>query len=456
MISSIALVPYWLADSPHQIVLSDHYWWFQHLHEYSVVIYVGPYIASGMSQHAGKKIICIKTTSLVFDLQEIFLDGLYSYGIVPQDITLYWHVIEASATCRVSNTSILNCPKVCVIGDTHHMHKPITSLYPYLRTETFTHNCCSHNQYNPFFEVYLGTDSIDFPFVLPPVGSADTYSDRSEFCSTSSLYYYGSTRSVHHIHRSRIVNLLLLRAEMANRLIICPRQTFGQWQKAIQRRHHNLTCSLNGTFSFQTFLPMLGGACLYTDRISKANWVGSIMVDGANCVIYSTAEQLLERYLYLMQTPSEAYSISHNARISLQPFLRDTYTLQKLWTAGPPRDRVLSTSEELSLRSLLSSHLQTYGHDDLVRCVEIFESVQEAHRCFSKVTVKIFTSNQYGRDAFDRQNSILEIIETSCRLLPRCKTIRMQAYDLSSSLPPRPLQLDITANEADIIEQIYF
>jgi hypothetical protein len=201
---------------------------------------------------------------------------------------------------------------------------------------------------------------------------------------------------------------------------------------------------------------MLGGACLYTDRISKANWVGSIMRDGSNCVIYNSAEQLIDKFLYLLSNPSEACSISYNAQESLQPFLRDTSTLQKLWTAGPPRDRVLCTSEERRLASLLIRHLHLYGLEEIIRCIEIFENVQEAHRRFWLLTVKIIKSQQSSGDGVYRENSILDIIETSVKLLPRCRVIRMPRHELGSPMNPKTLRLDLETDSGEIISHIQF
>ena len=129
---SIALVPYWLSDNPHELEKSDHLWWLDHLNYYEVTIFIGPNIKTNMSSREGKERLSICTNLFEIDLMEIFRNTLGPLGIRSSDITLYWHVLEAAATCRVSNINILDCPRICVIGDTHHMQNPISSLYAYL------------------------------------------------------------------------------------------------------------------------------------------------------------------------------------------------------------------------------------------------------------------------------------------------------------------------------------
>ena len=97
----IAIVPYWISDNPHVIEDSDHHWWLSHLKMFDVIVYFGPYIATDFSSSANKKIVSIRTASLHIDLQLVFECHLNAIGITPEDIGLYWHVIEVASTCRV-------------------------------------------------------------------------------------------------------------------------------------------------------------------------------------------------------------------------------------------------------------------------------------------------------------------------------------------------------------------
>lgn len=391
---NIAIVPYWLNDNPHDLEKSDHLWWLDHLNDYDITIFIGPYIKTNMSRREGKERLSICSNIFEINIIEIFRNTLVPLGIRPSDITLYWHVLEAASTCRVSNINILDCPRICVIGDTHHMQNPISSLYAYLFSQSFTHICCSHNQYNPFFSAVLGLKAIDFPFTLPNDLVRGNNWDGSTI-RDQILYYYGSLVSRHHLHRSRIVNELLSDTRINNNFITKSRMSFSHWKTSVQRPHHNVTCSLNGTFSFQTFLPMLGGACIYTDPISDSNWVGTELKGGYNCIVYNSSSDIIEQFLKNKKSLEKTKLIGTRAHNSISKYLKPIKIMQQDWIKGIPEERILTTNKEAILERTIKSHIKDYGVEDVIRLVKIFEICQEIHRLewAPKAELKIFLSH---------------------------------------------------------------
>ena len=426
--SRIALVPYWLCDQPHNLHFSDHRWWLDHLQMFDCIVFVGPYIHDAIwLAEDGRRRISIKTDSLFVDIQEVFKNSLSPLGINPNHVSLYWHVMEVAATCRVVNLQILSCPRICVIGDTHHMNRPITGLYEYLKSETFTHVCCSHNQYNPFFSAVFNLMSIDFPFAL----SENTSSQISPAAQTSfdhHLYYYGAILSSHHKHRSKIVNSLLVDCRVSNDFLVSSRMGFNQWSQAVQRPHHNLTCSLNGTFSFQTFLPMLGGACLYTDPISKANWVGSQLISEVNCLVYYSSAGLVDSFLRYRGHSPELRLISDSAKSSISQYLKPLCLLRCEWLNGVPEERCLTSGDESLLESRIKSHLTKYGYEETVELIKIFEDVQELHRQQWSISVFIYIHSVLSKQALKMVSS-QRVLASMLAILPRCQiTLNQQPH----------------------------
>ena len=270
MTKKAALIPYWLVDDPSDLDSSDHRWWFTPLENYDTLIFIGPFIRTIVKESGQKKVIMLQTNSFAFKLDKALWDFLHSINITRSDINLYWHVMEASATCRVYGLNQLKCEKVAVIGDTHHMRNPISSIIEYLGQEDFTHVCCSHNQYNPFFAASLNLKSIDFPFCFPPdyKKQADKEGGTIKADFGQVINYYGDTLSPHHFHRSFIINCLMRAKED---IIIHGRSSFTAWIDKISTSQMVLTCSLNGTFSFQQFLPMLYSSIVFTDPLSQSN-----------------------------------------------------------------------------------------------------------------------------------------------------------------------------------------
>jgi hypothetical protein len=419
MKESIALIPYWLADNPHTIEISDHYWWLKHLEGFDKVLYCGPYIDDNISRTNYQTRYSLKTASLTYELQEIYIRKIRGLGIELGQITLYWHVIEAAATCRVIGLHLLSCPKICVIGDTHHMHRPISSLYEYLSSEPFTHVSCSHNQYNPFFSAILGLKTVDFPFMLPNMFYARNISYR--IGGFTSLNYYGSVLSIHHIHRSVIINRLLIDPKVSVRVNLHGRFGFNRWASLVMQPHLNLTCSLNGTFSFQTFLPMLGGAVIYTDPISKANWVGSVLKDGTNCEIYTSVEDIRSKLLNIDGRESEMTRIGTTARNDICSFLKTEDEIISMWRHGLPSQRTLITERELRLHRWLIECILKNGKPLVVSLIKLFEDVQELHRIHWLLEAKI-SCNVCEETRAKNSIAIARCICGMISLLPRVKT----------------------------------
>ena len=232
--------------------------------------------------------------------------------------------------------------------------------------------------------------------------------------------------SSHHIHRSRIMNELLLEPRLAKELTLCGRSSFDEWCSKVLRPHNNVTCSLNGTFSFQTFMPMLGGAYVYTDPISKANWIGSVLASEVNCIIYNSSSEIAEHYLHRNKF-SSADSIGLNAHNTVANFLVPLPNLQQRWYHEVPSERILYTQNEVELRELLLHHKTEHNLDDLISLVNIFEAVQELHRLHWLIEAEVKISFGFdGQRAKARAISKQKVFQSMLGILPRCQQTRKQ------------------------------
>ena len=413
------LIPYWFCHNPHSEIESDNHWWLSHLNQYDIRIYAGPFVENGSSIAEGRMIVTIKTSALHFDLIEID-ERLRQYARIRiEDISLYWHVIEVLGTCRVRGLDRLRCPKICVVGDTHHQNNPISGLYSYLMCEKFTHVCCSHNQYNPFFSGTLGLQAIDFPFTQ--ISVKDSAGTRVEDLAVGTMHYFGTILSKHHIHRSKLVNRLLASETMGDRIEIHKRSSFTDWAKSVNGFHHNLTCSLNGTFSFQTFLPMLGGAIVYTDPISNANWVGAVLENGVNSIVYGNIGDVDRLFGLYSQREDISRSIGRNARSIISEILPTVDIVSREWYSGVPGHRRLTTSYEHRLHMLIEKLRMSDGFGAVEESVKVFERIQELHRRQWDVRVAFIKSSERG---VDRETAALkrDVVEAMIGILPRCNS----------------------------------
>lgn len=407
MEAKIALIPYWLRDNPYQLDKSDHRWWFTPLKGFNTIIFIGPFVKTSEKMVRGKKIITIQTDSFYFELGTKFWSYLKSHDVYRQDIDLYWHVMEAAATCRVANLTQLECPKVAVIGDTHHMKNPISSLIAYLRSECFTHVCCSHNQYNPFFAASLSLQSLDFPFCFP-----ESYEDNclkqvnADLKSNTAINYYGSSLSPHHLHRSCVLNQLM-RANAD--LIVHARSSFTSWIEKIAKRQTVLTCSLNGTFSFQQFLPMLYKCIVFTDPLSKSNWLGASLQDGENIFIFNSTSDVIKKHLLIIKEEVNIDAISKSAQLSAAKGLRDESVFNTGNAIEELGNRKQFTRGECNLFTSITAYILLHGLEKYIEVVQAYEHIQELHRINWSIT--LLTQKQNS----DELKLLLSMIE----ILPR-------------------------------------
>jgi hypothetical protein len=98
---------------------------------------------------------------------------------------------------------------------------------------------------------------------------------------------------------------------------------------------------------------MLGGAVIYTDPISKANWVGSVLKDGSNCEIYTSIEDIRSKLLNIDGRESEMIRIGTTARNDICRFLKTEAEIISMWRRGLPSRRTLVTEGELELNKWL-------------------------------------------------------------------------------------------------------
>lgn len=376
-LGSIALVPYWLKVHPQDLHGSDHWWWFQPLAHYDTILYAGPLIENGSHRNSAQNIITIKTRDLSWSTDNIHSHLNKYFGIGLSDISVLWHVIEASSTCRISGHSELKCPLIAVIADTHHLAAPISSLLPYIRRSRYTHLTCTHNQHAPFFAIACGIPTFSFPYTNFGIGI-----DKPMPGVNQKLVYYGNLVSPHHVFRSEFVNRVLT----VSSLHLGGRLSFHKWIDALaQGSQLVFTCSLNGSFSFQTLMPLLYGNIVITDPISSANWLGSILPYLPECYIF---HDLNECCNIVQRIEKEAFNTKCRqcdgfAAELLRLILADEKSLQKAFTTegfDPEALPDVSTDGEKRLRKLLAIAQRDLGLAEVYMMIRLYEAIQELHR----------------------------------------------------------------------------
>lgn len=295
--SKIALIPYWLKDSPLQIKQTDNHWWFAPLLQYDILIFVGPGLASSayFKQEEGPDICTIKVRSLHFSLKNVEIELFdLSQDIAVKDISLIWHVLEMTATCRISDLAQFHGHKIALIGDTHHLQNPISGLIPYINQSGFQQILCTQSHHSFFFDCFCKSATAgSFPYFLPEGFNADAQIAyiKSQEKSPDIPYYRGSLLSRHHIKRSKLINYLLVHS----RVNLLPRKPWEDWLRTMNEDNYKfVVSSINGNFSPQLMCPLLYGKVVFSDAPAPANWLGELIEKHKLCWIHRSPRECSE------------------------------------------------------------------------------------------------------------------------------------------------------------------
>ena len=342
-----------------------------------------------MCPDSGRKRLSIATNSLHWSLSELsspLIENKYTLS----SITLVWQVLEASCTCTIADLSDLNCVSYALIGDTHHLRYPISSLTGYLLRSKFSAIFCTQSHHAFFFKELTGIPAYSFPYTNP-IYPAPSLPNKIQ----NSVLYAGSPLSLNHLERSRVVNYGL-----ANGIVdLVPRMPWCKWLDFLATNCNRLIAwSLNSNFSPQVLYPLLYGNILYTDHISPANWLGKLLIENNLCYIADNAKELLQ----LIRQSSAQNSLVHSDIINPEiVMMRNAMELIKSRLNRLPDVQEVILNSKLCLTSLNSFstdagdelakvytfNAKKYGLETAYRLLHIYENLQLVTSRFSKVTV---------------------------------------------------------------------
>ena len=105
----------------------------------------------------------IRTSGRIFDIDEV----LSQLNENDRNIDLFISVLQISTTCFPKNLSKLNCPKIAIVADTHHLLYSISSIIHYMKCENFEHMLKASQPAHLHFFYEAGFKHSAF---YPPVG----------------------------------------------------------------------------------------------------------------------------------------------------------------------------------------------------------------------------------------------------------------------------------------------
>jgi len=254
-------------------------------------------------------------------------------------------IVKADASLRncPRNLFKLKCPKVLIVGDTHHMNAPLQNVIRYALEEPFTHIVFDHTRHHAHFFMEAGLKNVHW---IPAVDFA--FNPREPVQNPSRKLSFVGQVGAHHPFRRHVLGSL----QAAGLPLEVLRGTTQEAADIYADSLITLNVSLNGDLNLRVFESLAAGGFLMTDRLSEASGLPLLFEDGKHLVTWSSIDELKEKITHYLANPAEALAIR---------------------TAGH-QELVTNHSPEVKIRELL----------DLVydgRCNPRYDLASERSRC---------------------------------------------------------------------------
>ncbi|MCC6589756.1 MAG: glycosyltransferase [Bryobacterales bacterium] len=220
-------------------------------------------------------------------------------------------VVKFDSTGRIQprNLGAFRCPKVLLVGDTHHQQRPIEAAIRYAQAEPFDFIVLDHTRHHApwFFAAGLGAKlhwlpALDYGFIPGPF-SEDPQHELS-FVGQVGPFHPFRCRVFDHV---RAANL--------------PLRTFrGSLREAAQIYAASqivLNVSLNGDLNMRVFEVLAAAGFLLTDELAESSGLPLLFDSGKHLETWRSPEDLVDKARYYLDHPDEALKIRYEGHLEL-------------------------------------------------------------------------------------------------------------------------------------------
>lgn len=210
---------------------------------------------------------------------------------------------DATGRCFPTHLAGIDCPKLFILGGTHHLTAPIQTLIDYAAAERFDLIMSEHNRHHLHFFKEAGFDNtIWLPcFNLHPYEQPEY---PKKFYKVSFVGQVGR----HHPYGRHLLDFLKKTDVIVHHFKIQPAQA----AKIYRQSHINLNISHNGDLNLRVFEVISAGGFLLTDRLSRESGLDRCFKDGKHFVSFENEADLLEKIRFYTTHPEKAAAIARS------------------------------------------------------------------------------------------------------------------------------------------------
>jgi glycosyltransferase involved in cell wall biosynthesis len=330
-------------------------------------IFCGPDATAAV--HGGK-VRALKTTVGSHDVRATLAQ-------LPPEQQPEFIVVKADATHRnyPRNLSAVRGPKVLLVGDTHHLGRPIQSLIRYAQEEPFDFVIFDHTRHHARFFAEAGIRHLHW---LPAL---DYGFEPRELRPAPSrpLTFVGQVGRFHPYRRWVLKQLLAakLPLEVLQGRLAETADLYADSQVT-------LNISLNGDLNLRVFEALAAGGFLLTDELAPDSGLARLFEPGRHLETWRTPGELTEKIRHYLAHPAEARRIREAGRAELFRHHHPAVKLKefyRLLDGGGPNPRYDLQGEPGWPRPA------AVPSPGLPREIAAYESLQEVHKVSRQVTL---------------------------------------------------------------------
>jgi glycosyltransferase involved in cell wall biosynthesis/tetratricopeptide (TPR) repeat protein len=336
------------------------------------------------SRTIGGKVITVKVSAGSFDVRDIIrtLPASQKPEIV---------IVKADATGRnlPRNLGALKCPKILIVGDTHHMRQPIQSLLRYAKEEPFDFIVFDHTRHHAHLFAEAGLKNVHW---LPAVDYG--FVPREIVKKPSRPLTFVGQAGRHHPYRCWVLD----QVKAARLPLEMMRGSLAQTADIYADSQITLNVSLNGDLNLRVFESLAAGGFLLTDELTAHSGLPQLFEAGKHLDTWRTPGELVEKIRYYLAHPKEALRIRAAGQAELlrahhpEVKLREFYDLVFSGKVNPVYD--LSRDMRCARAMTTATTAPLAANDPIIVA---YEKLQELHRGSKQVTVFCSSPKELSR-----------------------------------------------------------
>jgi glycosyl transferase family 1 len=208
---------------------------------------------------------------------------------------------DASHTNFPLNLGAFDCPKLLVVGDTHHLDSPLRRMVEYARDARFDFVVSICNRQHLHWFTAAGFSRVAwFPSLAVRHVARPLRPERKP-----QLGFVGQLGG-RHVRRARL--MALLRSSGLPLAAVT-----GSRELTADVYADSVVCfnaSLNGDLNFRVFEVLSAGGCLLTDRLAPQSGLDLLLKEDTHYFGYDSPEELVDKARYLLRHPERAIEVA--------------------------------------------------------------------------------------------------------------------------------------------------